>query len=469
MTIPPDTQVILLLTARFSNNAVGSVKPLAPKEWERFAAWLEQQSLAPKDLLSGKLADHLGGWQDKSVSVDRVGALLERGAALAFAVDRWLRAGLWIMTSLDSDYPSRLKKHLLDAAPVVLYGCGRQSLLNGGGLAVVGSRHTSQDDLAYSRELGALASASGLSIISGGARGVDEAAMLGSLNAEGTAIGVMADRLLRACSSKQYRQHLRDGNLVLVSPFHPEAGFNVGNAMQRNKYIYCLADAAFVVHSGQKGGTWSGAQENLKNRWVPLWVKPTNDPSAGNADLIRAGAAEASANVNEIDMGQLLSIDSMQAAALSELPSDLTTAVEAEGSSATSATEEPKTILVYCKPKDKEAQATGCLTDNGFIVYSGSTAVKESTGKVVNKNTKVAQVLVKNGCLKEQNGKLYRFMSDHVFGSPTGASDFIYGSGTNGWKAWKTENGDTLKEISKDQPSNNETHNDLQPELPLQS
>ena len=37
-----------------------------------------------------------------------------------------------------------------------------------------------------------------------------------------------------------------DNNLVLISPFYPDAGFNVGNAMQRNKYIYCLSDAAMV-------------------------------------------------------------------------------------------------------------------------------------------------------------------------------------------------------------------------------
>ncbi len=43
--------------------------------------------------------------------------------------------------------------------------------------------------------------------------------------------------------------------------------------MQRNKYIYSLADAAMVVHSGDSGGTWTGAKENLKKQWVPLWVK----------------------------------------------------------------------------------------------------------------------------------------------------------------------------------------------------
>jgi DNA processing protein len=62
-----------------------------------------------------------------------------------------------------------------------------------------------------------------------------------------------------------------EGQLVLVSPYDPGAGFNVGNAMQRNKLIYALADAALVVNSDfEKGGTWTGAVEQLdKLKLVP--------------------------------------------------------------------------------------------------------------------------------------------------------------------------------------------------------
>jgi hypothetical protein len=92
--------------------------------------------------------------------------------------------------------------------------------------------------------------------VSGEARGIDETAMLSALEHQGTAIGVLADRLLRAATSAKYRKHLMVNNLVLVSPFNPEAGFNVGNAMARNRHIYCLADAAVVVSSTRdKGGT----------------------------------------------------------------------------------------------------------------------------------------------------------------------------------------------------------------------
>ena len=173
----------------------------------------------------------------------------------------------------------------------MLFGCGNSRLLNQSGLAVVGSRNASKDDLDYASELGRSAANAGISIISGGARGIDEAAMLGALQVEGTAVGILADSLLRASSSNKYRAFLSENNLALVSPYQPEVSFNAGNAMGRNKYIYCMADTAVVVHSGMNGGTWTGALENLKKEWVPLWVKPTTDSKAGNEGIVRQGAS----------------------------------------------------------------------------------------------------------------------------------------------------------------------------------
>jgi predicted Rossmann fold nucleotide-binding protein DprA/Smf involved in DNA uptake len=40
----------------------------------------------------------------------------------------------------------------------------------------------------------------------------------------------------------------------------------------------------------KKGGTWSGAIENLRSRWVPLWIRFRSDPGSGNADLVQRGA-----------------------------------------------------------------------------------------------------------------------------------------------------------------------------------
>ena len=304
--ITADTQAILLLTAHFSKPKTDAVKPLAPQEWGRFAAWLKVNRLTPEKIMTGELNELLREWEDKTVTLQRIEALMTRGSALALAMEKWLRAGLWVMTRSDPEYPRRFKQRLGTDSPAVLFGCGNQKLLNGGGLAVVGSRDTSESDLAFSRELGKLAASNGYSIVSGGARGVDEAAMLGALAADGTVIGVLADKLLQHCSSAKYRKYLMTNDLVLISPFYPEAGFNVGNAMQRNKYIYCLADAGLVVHSGMKGGTWTGAKENLKKDWVPLWVKETQDEEAGNKAIVANGAAWVSSDVNTISIEGLI-------------------------------------------------------------------------------------------------------------------------------------------------------------------
>ena len=59
--------------------------------------------------------------------------------------------------------------------------------------------------------------------------------------AGGDVAGVMADSLEKAALARDNREPLMEGRLVLMSPYDPAAGFNVGHAMQRNKLIYCSA------------------------------------------------------------------------------------------------------------------------------------------------------------------------------------------------------------------------------------
>ena len=292
MHLTPRAQAVLLLNVSFGKSDTGDGKPLSKQEWARFAVWLNDNGLEPSVLLKGDLDALLKDWEDRRITLERLRALLNRGAALGLSLERWQRAGLWVLTRSDPDYPERLKRRLGAAAPAVIFGCGNKSLLGRGGIAVVGSRNAGEDDLAFARNLAADAAGRGYSIVSGGARGVDRNAMQGALEREGTAVGVLADSLLRSAMAAGYRQYILSGDLALVSPFNPEARFNVGNAMARNACIYCLADAAVVVTSeAGKGGTWNGAVEDLEIRWVPLWVKPDSAPGSGNPELVQRGAA----------------------------------------------------------------------------------------------------------------------------------------------------------------------------------
>lgn len=291
MTTSDQTHAILLLTVHLGRAGVTTPKPLGPAEWGRFAQWLGDRGLAPEVLLAPDAAGLLSEWSDASVTSERIFQLLERGSALGLALERWERAGLWVLPRADPDYPTRLKTLLRTQSPPLFFGCGQPRLLKSPGIAVIGSRDAAPEDLEIATGLGAQAASEGFCIVSGAARGVDEAAMLGTLAAGGTAVGILADGLFRAVTSSKYRQYLAAGTLALVSPFNPEAGFDVGSAMSRNRYIYCLSRGAVVTSVRREvGGTWSGAAENLKRAWVPLWVRRSDDPRSGSSALVALGA-----------------------------------------------------------------------------------------------------------------------------------------------------------------------------------
>ncbi|MCP4467293.1 MAG: DNA-processing protein DprA [Halieaceae bacterium] len=286
-------QAIILLSAQFSAPGKGALTPLTALEYGRFAAWMRQTDFQPKDLFH-QFDTMMERWLDPKgkVTVERLQYLLGRGMAMGVAVQKWQSAGIWILTRADREYPSRLKRHLSEAAPAVLFGVGEKGLLNAGGLAMVGSRKIESKETEFTKTVAKQAALEGLNLVSGGARGVDETAMLAALEIDGTALGILANDLFKSALLGKWRKYLKSGQVTLVSPFYPEARFHVGSAMGRNKYIYCLSDYALVVRSEKDtGGTWAGATENLKekNRWVPIFVASPSD-AAGNVALVEMGA-----------------------------------------------------------------------------------------------------------------------------------------------------------------------------------
>ncbi|MCZ2107190.1 MAG: DNA-processing protein DprA [Burkholderiales bacterium] len=286
-----DTEVVLLLCGRFGGEKQEAYQPLAPREYGELAKWLKALALRPSDLLTDAGRAALSSSiHEARLERQRVEFLLGRGTAMALALERWARGGLWVISRGDEAYPQRLKRRLKNAAPPLLYGAGDKALLDKGGLAIIGSRAASESALSFTRGLGARCANEGLAVVSGGARGVDAAAMQGATEAGGYCIGVLPSDLLKTSVNRQNRIGLQEGRLVLVSPFYPEAGFNAGNAMGRNRYIYTLADHALVINSAlRSGGTWQGAIENLKHGWVPLYVR-TPGEGDGNAALVAEGA-----------------------------------------------------------------------------------------------------------------------------------------------------------------------------------
>lgn len=289
-TLTQDTQTVLLLCGELGQRGGNGTKPLGLRQYNALASWLKTHSLRPSDLLSAEGRTSLASLQVPEVDPDRVIPLLDRGAALALIVERWERSGLWVISRSDSDYPERLKQYLGPAAPPLLYGVGVKDLLNRGGLVVVGSRDRSEEDGEFARRVGEHCATEGIAIISGAAKGIDRDAMSASLEAGGWALGVLAEGLAKTATSGQYRSGLLSEHLTLVSPYDPDSRWFPYTAMERNKLLYGLSDAALVVaSSADSGGTWAGASEALGHGRVKVFVKSSGTMAPGNPRLLRMG------------------------------------------------------------------------------------------------------------------------------------------------------------------------------------
>ena len=268
-----------------------SASPLNQTEWNRLVRSLIHASWRPGDVLRwGAAAAHDALALDDEMAT-RFDELLGQAVPVAAEIERLGRAGIVVLSRGDDAYPSRWRSRLREQSPPLVFVAGSPFLLERGGIAVVGSREVDEAGAAFARAVGRAAARAGTVTISGGARGVDREAMFGGLESGGEAAGVVPDGLARTLRSPEVRMWVAEGQLVLASPSRPDAGFKVWRAMDRNKLIYALSDAAVVVSSDEgRGGTWAGAVENLRHDLAPLFVRTGDRIPAGNRRLIELGA-----------------------------------------------------------------------------------------------------------------------------------------------------------------------------------
>ena len=96
---------------------------------------------------------------------------------------------LTVLTQEDALFPKLLKQ--IHDPPLVLYVRGRLTERDHHGIAIVGSRHTTQYGLNVTKKLAFQIAYAGYTIISGLARGIDTAAHEGALAAKGRTVAVI--------------------------------------------------------------------------------------------------------------------------------------------------------------------------------------------------------------------------------------------------------------------------------------
>lgn len=184
------------------------------------------------------------------------------------------------LTWASPNYPAEVRRHLRDEAPGCLWAKGDIGLLEQPKISVVGSRKPGIDNARFAYEVGRQAAMQGFVLVSGNAKGVDQMAQQGALDAGGCVISVVADRLCDRPGQDR---------VLYLSEEDFDADFSSRRALSRNRVIHSLGRCTFVAQSSlHTGGTWSGTCQNLRNGWSDVFVY--QDGSPASAELVGHGA-----------------------------------------------------------------------------------------------------------------------------------------------------------------------------------
>lgn len=302
MIVTETSLAALLLTNRIVD--VGE-KPLSAGEF-----WQMCRSVEDPSLLAGMSAEDISSTLSVPISdAERYAALLAAGTAFSFERERLEEEGVRLISALDDAFPERLRLRLKDACPSFLLVAGPLDYLDHEAIGVVGSRDASPAALEVAGSTAGVASANGMAVVSGLARGIDQAAMASALDAGVPVVGVPTEGIRVAARNPEIRRRAHAGELCIASPYAPGMRFTAGNAMGRNKIVYALAEVTLVVCSDAgSGGTWEGAREAMRRGFgrIAVWTGEGEGP--GNAKLIEQGGVAVD------DVADVVKVDALQVA-----------------------------------------------------------------------------------------------------------------------------------------------------------
>ena len=209
-------------------------------------------------------------------------------------ITKCTKLGYDMITLDDSDYPQCLKA--IDDPPAVLYVWGMlPDIDNRLSIAVIGTRRASQYGSSSSYQFAYNLASVGVTIVSGGALGVDCASHYGTLAADGVAIcvlgcGINYDYLKE---NAKMRSDITFKGAV-ISEYPPDCEPLAFHFPQRNRIISALSDGILLIEASAKSGsliTVNLALEQDINKKI-FALAGTNDPRFdGSNELIKDNVA----------------------------------------------------------------------------------------------------------------------------------------------------------------------------------
>jgi len=218
-------------------------------------------------------------------------ATWETTVDLAGELQRIRDYGCTTLTQTDEAYPEMLRQ--IYDPPIVLYVRGELTVKDKNAVAMVGSRQTTHYGLESARKLAYQRSYVGVTVVSGGARGIDTAAHQGALSAKGRTVAVLGTGInivFPTENAELFERIAASGAVVTQFPFNRPA--DKQSFPIRNRIVAGMTLGTVVVEANLSSGALITANMATDyGRQVFAVPGRIDSPrSKGCHDLIKKGA-----------------------------------------------------------------------------------------------------------------------------------------------------------------------------------
>jgi len=218
-------------------------------------------------------------------------ATWEKTVDLAGELRRVHEFGCQIITQADPEYPELLRQ--IYDPPIVLYVKGKLTTQDKNSVAIVGTREATHYGIETARRLAYQLAYVGVTVVSGGARGIDTAAHQGALAAKGRTIAVLGTGInivVPAENKELFDRIAANGALITQFPFNRNA--DKQSFAIRNRIVAGMTLGTVVVEAALHSGALITANFATEyGRQVFAVPGRIDSPrSKGCHDLIKKGA-----------------------------------------------------------------------------------------------------------------------------------------------------------------------------------
>jgi DNA processing protein len=215
----------------------------------------------------------------------------EKNVDLGGELKRIEQSGCHIVIQSDENYPPLLKQ--IYDPPVLLYVLGSLTPRDRNAVAMVGSRMTTHYGIEVARKIAYQLAYTGVTVVSGGARGIDSAAHQGALSAKGRTIAVLGtgiNLVFPAENAELFGRIAAQGALITQFPFNRKA--DKQSFPIRNRIVAGMTHGTVVVEANLTSGALitAGFAVDYGRQVFAVPGRVDSPRSKGCHDLIKKGA-----------------------------------------------------------------------------------------------------------------------------------------------------------------------------------